>query len=142
MTHPQFHQPASRLRIATWNVETLTGRLTEAIAFMVAHRIHVLCMQEVRITVHSAPALVKWAAKEGFHLRICSYWSHNDQRTGGVAVLTALPIRSCDNLGAGQHPCDEHYDFFQFSPSTVWAHCQDPGPEIADFSLGGRREIE
>ena len=96
-----FHQPQSRLRIATWNVVTLTGRLTEAIAFMVAHRLHVLCMQEVKITVHSAPAMVKWAAKEGFHLRICSYWNNTDQHTGGVAILTSLPVGSCDTLGAG-----------------------------------------
>ncbi len=66
-----------------------------------------------------------------------------------MAVLTSLPLKSCDNLGAGQHPCDERYDFFQFHmPGKVAVrianvHNRDPAILNKAFDhmakLGGHR---
>lgn len=72
------------MRLATWNVNSLSVRLAQLLGWLNEHQPDVLCLQETKLTDQHFPAAEVEAA--GY----CPYYS--GQKTyNGVAILTRLP---------------------------------------------------
>ena len=82
-----------RLRIGTVNVATRSGRFTEVMEEAIACGIHVLCMQETRLSPNSIKAAQDMARKRGWQL-LCrpAPLDAAGKHTGGLAVLSCVEV--------------------------------------------------
>ena len=77
-----------RLRVATVNVGTLTGKLAQVLDDAAADGIDVVCMQETRLTVHSMGAARGAAESRGWSLLARpAPLDIAGRPTGGLAIL-------------------------------------------------------
>ena len=73
------------MRIATWNVNSLTARLAHVTAWLEANPVDVLCLQELKLTDDKFPLEVLQAA--GYHSAVFGQKTYN-----GVAILSRTPL--------------------------------------------------
>lgn len=73
------------MRIATWNVNSVRTRLDQVLAWLVAERPEVLCLQETKVADELFP-LARFQAL-GYEAAISGQKAYN-----GVAILSRLPI--------------------------------------------------
>ena len=94
-----FSQPlaigkTNRMRLATLNVQTLTGRLPNIIDLMSDLELDILFLQETRVSYASRPTLVAFAKAQGFNLVTSEpSMDANGAIIGGLAILTRWPIQ-------------------------------------------------
>lgn len=83
-----------RMKIATWNVNSIRTRLAHVITWLTANPVDVLCLQETKVDDQAFP---KAAIKElGYQAYISGQKSYN-----GVALLSRLPLTA---ISAGFAP--------------------------------------
>jgi len=81
-----------RLRIATWNVNSVRLRLDQLLRFAAEHRPHVLCLQEIKCETAAFPADALIAA--GYpHLKIVGQKGWH-----GVAIASSLRLEAAGPL--------------------------------------------
>ncbi|MGA0572363.1 exodeoxyribonuclease III [Variovorax sp. VNK109] len=73
------------MKIATWNVNSLTARLGHVMKWLEANPVDVLCLQELKLTDDKFPLDVLQAA--GYHSAIFGQKTYN-----GVAILSRTPL--------------------------------------------------
>src|SRR5689334_25042516 len=74
-----------RVKLATWNVNSIRARLPHVLDWLSANQPDVLCIQETKVTDAEFPYLPVQAA--GYHA------IHNGQKAyNGVATLTRVPV--------------------------------------------------
>ena len=87
------------MKIATWNVNSLTARLQHVLDWLAANPIDVLCLQELKMSDDKFPLDVLKAA--GYDAAVFGQKTYN-----GVALLSRLPMRDVmKNIGGF---ADEH----------------------------------
>jgi exodeoxyribonuclease III len=87
------------MKIATWNVNSLTSRLQHVLDWLIAHPVDVLCLQELKMTDDKFPLEVLQSA--GYHAAVFGQKTYN-----GVAILSLAPVRDVlKNIGGFS---DEH----------------------------------
>jgi exodeoxyribonuclease III len=86
-----------RMRIATWNVNSLKARLPRVEEWLGYARPHVLCMQETKIADAAFPTMAFQAL--GYEVA-----SHGDGRWNGVAIASRVGL---DDVVAGFSGADE-----------------------------------
>ena len=75
------------MRIATWNVNSLTARLEHVTKWLEANPVDVLCLQELKMTDDKFPLEVLKAA--GYESAVFGQKTYN-----GVAILSRTPVAS------------------------------------------------
>jgi len=87
------------MRIATWNVNSLTARLQHVLDWLIANPVDVLCLQELKMSDDKFPLEVLQSA--GYHAAVFGQKTYN-----GVAILSLQPVRDVvRNIGGFT---DEH----------------------------------
>ena len=87
------------MRIATWNVNSLTARLQHVLDWLIANPVDVLCLQELKMSDDKFPLEVLQSA--GYHAAVFGQKTYN-----GVAILSLQPVRDvARNIGGFT---DEH----------------------------------
>ncbi len=87
------------MRIATWNVNSLTARLQHVLDWLIANPVDVLCLQELKMSEDKFPLEVLQSA--GYHAAVFGQKTYN-----GVAILSLRPVRDVvRNIGGFT---DEH----------------------------------
>ena len=87
------------MKIATWNVNSLTARLQHVLDWLAANPVDVLCLQELKMSDDKFPLDVLKAA--GYESAVFGQKTYN-----GVAILSRLPMRDVHrNIGGF---ADEH----------------------------------
>jgi len=76
------------MRIATWNVNSLTARLQHVLDWTAANPVDVLCLQELKLTEDKFP-LEALSAAGYVHCAVFGQKTYN-----GVAILSRLALRS------------------------------------------------
>ncbi|MEP6723594.1 MAG: exodeoxyribonuclease III [Variovorax sp.] len=74
------------MKIATWNVNSLTARLQHVLDWLVANPVDVLCLQELKMSDDKFPLEVLKAA--GYEAAVFGQKTYN-----GVAILSLAPVR-------------------------------------------------
>lgn len=74
------------MQIATWNVNSLSVRLPQVLAWLEAHPVDALALQELKLTDDKFPFEALQAA--GYHAV-----SHGQKTYNGVAILSRQPVR-------------------------------------------------
>jgi exodeoxyribonuclease-3 len=74
------------MRIATWNVNSLTARLQHVLDWLIANPVDVLCLQELKLTDDKFPLDVLKSA--GYEAAVFGQKTYN-----GVAILSLQPVR-------------------------------------------------
>ena len=74
------------MKLATWNVNSLTARLQHVLDWLVANPIDVLCLQELKMTDDKFPIVALQAG--GYHAAFFGQKTYN-----GVAILSRTPVR-------------------------------------------------
>ena len=81
------------MRIATWNVNSLTARLQHVLDWLAAHPVDALCLQELKLTDDKFPFDELKAA--GYEAAAFGQRTYN-----GVAILSRTPVRDVTrNIG-------------------------------------------
>ena len=75
------------MKIATWNVNSLTVRLPQVLDWLAANPVDVLCLQELKLTDDKFPLQALEAA--GYHSAVFGQKTYN-----GVAILSRTPARN------------------------------------------------
>lgn len=87
------------MRIASWNVNSLTARLQHVLDWLIANPVDVLCLQELKMSDDKFPLEVLQSA--GYHAAVFGQKTYN-----GVAILSLQPVRDVvRNIGGFT---DEH----------------------------------
>ena len=87
------------MRIATWNVNSLTARLQHVLDWLIANPVDVLCLQELKMSDDKFPLEVLKSA--GYDAAVFGQKTYN-----GVAILSLTPVRDVlKNIGGFT---DEH----------------------------------
>ena len=87
------------MKIATWNVNSLTARLQHVLDWLAGNPVEVLCLQELKMSDEKFPFEVLKAA--GYDAAVFGQKTYN-----GVAILSRLPMRDVSrNIGGF---ADEH----------------------------------
>ncbi|MET0544103.1 MAG: exodeoxyribonuclease III [Variovorax sp.] len=87
------------MKIATWNVNSLTARLQHVLDWLIANPVDVLCLQELKMTDDKFPLEVLKSA--GYEAAVFGQKTYN-----GVAILSLSPLRDVvRNIGGFD---DEH----------------------------------
>ncbi|RZI71741.1 MAG: exodeoxyribonuclease III [Variovorax sp.] len=87
------------MKIATWNVNSLTARLQHVLDWLIANPVDVLCLQELKMTDDKFPLEVLKSA--GYEAAVFGQKTYN-----GVAILSLSPVRDVvKNIGGF---VDEH----------------------------------
>ena len=82
------------MKIATWNVNSLTIRLPQVLDWLAANPIEMLCLQELKLTDDKFPLQALEAAGYG-HCAVFGQKTYN-----GVAILSRLPLQAIErNIG-------------------------------------------
>lgn len=89
-----------RLRIATFNVNSIRSRLDVVLAWLEEHRPDILCLQETKAQDHDFPAAPLEAA--GYHAAFRGEKAYN-----GVAILSRLRPQAVTFGLPGRGPADE-----------------------------------
>ena len=76
----------SRIRLASWNVGSLTGKLREIVDTMTRRRVNILCVQETKWTGQKA----KEAENTGFKL----WYTGKERNKNGVGILIDKNLRN------------------------------------------------
>jgi exodeoxyribonuclease-3 len=74
------------MRIATWNVNSLTARLQHVLDWLIANPVDVLCLQELKMSDDKFPLEVLKSA--GYEAAVFGQKTYN-----GVAILSLAPVR-------------------------------------------------
>ena len=74
------------MKIATWNVNSLTVRLPQVLDWLAANPVDVLCLQELKLSDDKFPLLALQEA--GYHSAVFGQKTYN-----GVAILSRTPAR-------------------------------------------------
>ena len=74
------------MKIATWNVNSLTVRLPQVLEWLTSNPVDVLCLQELKLTDEKFPLAALEAA--GYHSAVFGQKTYN-----GVAILSRTPAR-------------------------------------------------
>ena len=74
------------MKIATWNINSLTVRLPQVLDWLAANPVDVLCLQELKLSDDKFPARELEAA--GYHSAVFGQKTYN-----GVAILSRTPLR-------------------------------------------------
>jgi len=82
------------LKITTWNVNSLTARLTRAEAWLRANQIDILCLQELKLETHKFPRDV--FAALGYRAAVFGQKTYN-----GVAVLAKQSLPDFTDVVTG-----------------------------------------
>ncbi|CDS54820.1 Exodeoxyribonuclease III [Polaromonas sp. CG9_12] len=75
------------MKIATWNINSLTVRLPQVLDWLAAHPVDVLCLQELKLSDDKFPMAALEAA--GYHSAVFGQKTYN-----GVAILSRTPARN------------------------------------------------
>jgi exodeoxyribonuclease-3 len=75
----------ARMRIATWNVNSIRTRLEQVRSWLIAERPEVVCLQETKVPDEAFPAEAFNAL--GYRAAFCGQKAYN-----GVAILSRLPL--------------------------------------------------
>jgi exodeoxyribonuclease-3 len=87
------------MKIATWNVNSLTARLQHVLDWLAAHPVDVLCLQELKMSDEKFP--LQALAAVGYEAAVFGQKTYN-----GVAILSRSPLRDVQrNIGGF---ADEH----------------------------------
>ena len=87
------------MKIATWNVNSLTARLQHVLDWLIANPVDVLCLQELKMSDDKFPLEVLKSA--GYEAAVFGQKTYN-----GVAILSLSPVRDVvKNIGGF---ADEH----------------------------------
>jgi exodeoxyribonuclease-3 len=87
------------MKIATWNVNSLTARLQHVLNWLTANPVDVLCLQELKMTDDKFP--LEALAAAGYEAAVFGQKTYN-----GVAILSRTPLRDVTrNIGGFT---DEH----------------------------------
>jgi len=87
------------MRIATWNVNSLTARLQHVLDWLIANPVDLLCLQELKMTEDKFPLEVLRSA--GYEAAVFGQKTYN-----GVALLSLGPLKDVHrNIGGFE---DEH----------------------------------
>ena len=87
------------MKLATWNVNSLTARLQHVLDWLIANPVDVLCLQELKMSDDKFPLEVLQSA--GYQAAVFGQKTYN-----GVAILSLVPLRDvARNIGgfADQH---------------------------------------
>jgi exodeoxyribonuclease-3 len=82
------------MKIATWNVNSLTVRLPQVLDWLAANPVDALCLQELKLTDDKFPLMALQAA--GYHSAVFGQKTYN-----GVAILSRTPARDIARNIAG-----------------------------------------
>ena len=74
------------MKIATWNVDSLTARLPHVLDWLAAHPVDALCLQELKLTDDKFP--FDALREAGYEAQSFGQKTYN-----GVAILSRLPLR-------------------------------------------------
>ena len=74
------------MKIATWNVNSLSVRLPQVLAWLATNPVDALCLQELKLTDDKFPHAALQDA--GYHAVAFGQKTYN-----GVAILTRTPVR-------------------------------------------------
>jgi len=81
------------MKLATWNVNSLTARLQHVLDWLAANPVDVLCLQELKMSDDKFPLEVLKDA--GYHSAVFGQKTYN-----GVAILSRAPVRDVlKNIG-------------------------------------------
>jgi exodeoxyribonuclease III len=90
---------AERLRIASFNANSIRNRLPVILDWVARHEPDAVCVQETKVQDHEFP--IGPITDAGFH---CAYWG---QKTfNGVAIIAREPLEDVE-MGLGRMPEDE-----------------------------------
>lgn len=84
------------MKIATWNVNSLTVRLPQVLDWLKTNPVDALCLQELKLTDDKFPFIELQAA--GYHSAAFGQKTYN-----GVAILSRTPLRDIAKNIAGFH---------------------------------------
>ncbi len=82
------------MKIATWNINSLTVRLPQVLDWLAANPVDALCLQELKLTDDKFPFMALQAA--GYHSAVFGQKTYN-----GVAILSRTPARDVAKNIAG-----------------------------------------
>jgi exodeoxyribonuclease III len=89
----QINRTKLSMRIATWNVNSLTARLQHVLDWLIANPVDVLCLQELKMSDDKFPLDVLKSA--GYECAVFGQKTYN-----GVAILSLAPMRDvARNIG-------------------------------------------
>lgn len=74
------------MKIATWNINSLTVRLPQVLDWLAANPVDVLCLQELKLSDDKFP--IKELEAAGYHSAVFGQKTYN-----GVAILSRTPMR-------------------------------------------------
>ena len=75
------------MKIATWNINSLTVRLPQVLSWLAANPVDVLCLQELKLSDDKFP--LKELQDAGYHSAVFGQKTYN-----GVAILSRTPARN------------------------------------------------
>ena len=82
------------MKIATWNVNSLTVRLPQVLDWLAANPVDALCLQELKLSDDKFPLMELQAA--GYHSAVFGQKTYN-----GVAIVSRTPLRDISRNIAG-----------------------------------------
>ena len=89
----------SHLRVATLNVQVLGPRLKRIWKMIDIYHLDVLCLQEVKVTETSWPAIRAAARKQGLQAALaCFHTDEAGRRSADCMVLSKLPLQQMKDL--------------------------------------------
>jgi exodeoxyribonuclease-3 len=130
------------MKIATWNVNSLTARLQHVLDWLIANPVDVLCLQELKMSDDKFPLDVLKSA--GYEAAVFGQKTYN-----GVAILSLLPMRDvARNIGGFS---DEHSRVISATVDTpagalrivngYFVNGQTPGSEKFEYKLRWLRAL-
>lgn len=130
------------MRIATWNVNSLTARLQHVLDWLIANPVDLLCLQELKLTDDKFPLEVLQSA--GYDAAVFGQKTYN-----GVAILSLRAMRDvARNIGGFT---DEHSRVISATIDTVsgplrvvngyFVNGQAPGTDKFDYKMSWLRAL-
>jgi exodeoxyribonuclease-3 len=124
------------MKIATWNVNSLTARLAHVLTWLAANPVEVLCLQELKMTDDKFP--LDALREAGYEAAVFGQKTYN-----GVAILSLAPVRDVvKNIGGF---ADEHSRVISATIDTpggelrvvngYFVNGQAPGTEKFEYKL-------
>ena len=118
----------SRLKISTWNINSVRLRISLVEDFLKSHKPDVLCLQETKVVNDLFP-------REAFHAMGYQHLAINGQKGyHGVATISRLPFKKVSqkdfcNKGDTRHVCTTFEDNTELHNFYVPAGGDVPDPE-------------
>ena len=97
-----------RMRVATYNCQTLNGKFIQLLAWIHSRNIDLIALEETRLSPDSFGVFETLCTSYGYQVYpSCTAVDSSGVVTGGMAFVSRWPLKTCALDGTGMHESEE-----------------------------------